>query len=380
MVDGELLSMIDARCKVARPTHNTLDFGGIALAIVGDPQQIPPISPKVSIWTKGPAGAKGATARNNNADHSLYMTTWHCVVLPGSRRLQQDAPDYEGFKGILDELANDGTLSSDNVTLLTSRCSEKSLRNTLGNEEFRKRFESEGTVGYFQTNEDRMKFNLDRMQALGNPLFCCKRRKVSGPGKSDCTAIPQNFWGCVGAIVACTANINQGVGILNGSMGVIRDVIYADGENGIDHLPTGIVIDFEDYRGPSFFAEQDRATWVVLPRRVQRSNDEKCMVEGFPLQLAFGCTAHKAQGQTNKCGAIVDLGPKEYSLGATYVMLSRVTEMQCLMLKIIPTQERFANPLKELLQKRKAEQKRLKVLYKKAMEYMRKCTPPLLRP
>ena len=119
------------------------------------------------------------------------MSTRHCVVLPGSRRLQQDAPDYEGFKGILDELANDGTLSSDNVTLLTSRCSEKSLRNTLGNEEFRKRFESEGTVGYFQTNEDRMKFNLDRMQALGNPLFCCKRRKVSGPGvRGNQTAPP----------------------------------------------------------------------------------------------------------------------------------------------------------------------------------------------
>ena len=76
-----------------------------------------------------------------------------------------------------------------------------------------------------------------------------KRRKVSGVGQLDCTAIPQNFWGCVGAIVACTVNINQGVGILNGSMGVIRDVIYATGENGRDHLPTSIVIDFEDYRG-----------------------------------------------------------------------------------------------------------------------------------
>ena len=237
--------------------------------------------------------------------------------------------------------------------------------------------ESEGTVGYFQTNEDRMQYNLARMQALNKPLFCCKRRKVSGVGQLDCTAIPQNFWGCVGAIVACTVNINQGVGILNGSMGVIRDVIYATGENGVDHLPTGIVVDFEDYRGPRFFAEDSRDTWVVLPRRVQRSNDEKCMVEGFPLQLAFGCTAHKAQGQTNKCGAIVDLGPKEYSLGATYVMLSRVTEMQRLMLKSIPTQERFANPLKEPLQKRKTEQNRLKALYKKTMEYMKKNDLPL---
>ena len=220
-----------------------------------------------------------------------------------------------------------------------------------------------------------MQYNLARMQALNKPLFCCKRRKVSGVGQLDCTAIPQNFWGCVGAIVACTVNINQGVGILNGSMGVIRDVIYATGENGVDHLPTGIVVDFEDYRGPRFFAEDGRDTWVVLPRRVQRSNDDKCMVEGFPLQLAFGCTAHKAQGQTNKCGAIVDLGTKEFSPGATYVMLSRVTEMQRLMLTSIPTQERFRKPDKEPLKRRRAEQRRLKGLYETTMTYMKNCTP-----
>ena len=88
-----------------------------------------------------------------------------------------------------------------------------------------------------------MKYNLARMQALKKPPFCCKRRKVSGTGQSDCTAIPQIFLGCVGVIVACTANINQEIGILSGSMGVVRDVIYATGENG------RIVVDFEDYRG-----------------------------------------------------------------------------------------------------------------------------------
>ena len=88
-----------------------------------------------------------------------------------------------------------------------------------------------------------MKYNLARMQALKKPPFCCKRRNVSGTGQSDCTAIPQIFLCCVGVIVACTANINQGVGILSGSMGVVRDVIYATGENG------RIVVDFEDYRG-----------------------------------------------------------------------------------------------------------------------------------
>ena len=235
--------------------------------------------------------------------------------------------------------------------------------------------ESEGTVGYFQTNEDRMQYNLARMQALNKPLFCCKRRKVSGVGQLDCTAIPQNFWGCVGAIVACTVNINQGVGILNGSMGVIRDVIYATGENGVDHLPTGIVVDFEDYRGPRFLLRM-----VETPGSYSRVECNGAMTRNvwFPLQLAFGCTAHKAQGQTNKCGAIVDLGTKEFSPGATYVMLSRVTEMQRLMLTSIPTQARFRKPDNLSLRRRQAEQRRLKRLYETTMTYMKNCTPRLL--
>ena len=102
------------------------------------------------------------------------------------------------------------------------------------------------------------------------------------------------------------------------------------------------------------------------------------MVEGFPLQLAFGCTAHKAQGQTNKCVAIVDLGTKEFSPGAMYVMLSRVTEMQRLMLTSIPTQARFQKPDKEPLKRRQAEQRRLKRLYETTMTYTKNCTPRLL--
>ena len=64
------------------------------------------------------------------------------------------------------------------------------------------------------------------------------------------------------------------------------------------------------------------------------------------MQLAFGCTAHKAQGQTNKCGAIVDLGTKEFSPGATYVMLSRVTEMQRSCLQVYPLKNVSGNQTK----------------------------------
>ena len=43
----------------------------------------------------------------------------------------------------------------------------------------------------------------------------------------------------------------------------------------------------------------------------------------MPLRLAYALTIHKSQGQTLS-QAIIDLGSKEFSLGLTYVALSRL--------------------------------------------------------
>jgi ATP-dependent DNA helicase PIF1 len=51
----------------------------------------------------------------------------------------------------------------------------------------------------------------------------------------------------------------------------------------------------------------------------------------FPLRLAWAVTIHKSQGKTYD-RAIIDLGPRSFAPGQTYVALSRITELEGLFL------------------------------------------------
>ncbi len=51
----------------------------------------------------------------------------------------------------------------------------------------------------------------------------------------------------------------------------------------------------------------------------------------FPLRLAWAVTIHKSQGASYET-AIVDLGPRAFSPGQTYVALSRLTALDGLYL------------------------------------------------
>ena len=193
-----------------------------------------------------------------------------------------------------------------------------------------------------------------------NIVFQVKRRKI-GIGHVESDIIENNFMACTNARVAYTTNVNTHIGILNGAMGTIKDFVWNTGQHPETHLPKAIVVEFDDYVGPPFFTEPERRKWVPLTPRVSeaKSKDYLTRYQGIALTLASSFTCHKAQGITNKVGAIVDLGIAEISAGTTYVALSRTMELQRLCILGNPSTSRLTTPHADV-RARKAEQKRLR--------------------
>jgi len=83
--------------------------------------------------------------------------------------------------------------------------------------------------------------------------------------------------------------------------------------------------------------EVEPVTWEKIkydynPATKEISHDVVAEFTQFPLRLAWAVTIHKAQGKTLN-EALIDLGPRAFAAGQTYVALSRLTSLEGLYLK-----------------------------------------------
>jgi ATP-dependent exoDNAse (exonuclease V) alpha subunit len=120
-----------------------------------------------------------------------------------------------------------------------------------------------------------------------------------------------------------TKNIWQGKGLYNGAFGTVRAIKFADGQNA-STLPLYVLVEFDDYTGPSVSPGHDRLV-PIAPLKI--AFDYKAGVTGsqeqIPLALGWALTIHKAQGLT-LLWIILNLGDSEMQLGISFVGCSRV--------------------------------------------------------
>ena len=138
---------------------------------------------------------------------------------------------------------------------------------------------------------------------------------------------------CRGARVQISGkNFEPDWGLYNGAVGTVVEIVFNENENPLDGtLPQYILVDFPQYRGPSWISE--KPTWIPIPSIEMNCSNYCCQFMFVPLSLAYSKTGHTFQGQT--CGPghpipciIVQPGTIKMERtcpGLLYMFLSRAT-------------------------------------------------------
>ena len=127
-------------------------------------------------------------------------------------------------------------------------------------------------------------------------------------------------------------NFEPDWGLYNGAVGTVVEIVFNENENPLDGtLPQYILVDFPQYRGPSWISE--KPTWIPIPSIEMNCSNYCCQFMFVPLSLAYSKTGHTFQGQT--CGPghpipciIVQPGTIKMERtcpGLLYMFLSRAT-------------------------------------------------------
>ena len=126
--------------------------------------------------------------------------------------------------------------------------------------------------------------------------------------------------------VMLIANLWTEAGLVNGSMGIVQDVLFE--EQGSPALLKAVFIKFEKYTGPTITTLEGEKVVPIAPikRSWEGKNGTTCFRLQVPICLTWGITVHKSQGLTLE-KANIDIGKNEFAAGLTFVALSRVCSL-----------------------------------------------------
>src|SRR5436305_6336402 len=92
-------------------------------------------------------------------------------------------------------------------------------------------------------------------------------------------------------------NVWQAKGLYNGALGTVRGILYADGRQP-EGLPRAILVEFNDYIGPSIVPGQNVVPIVPETITFDPRSGKTGRMKQFPLDLGWAVTIHKSQGLT----------------------------------------------------------------------------------
>ena len=298
MVSADLLDAIDRSLRQARKKPFT-PFGGVQVVLFGDPYQLAPVP-------------GDADERAYFADH--YRSLWFFdakVWAEASLRIfelgQIHRQNDADFKFMLNAVRH-GQVTAE----VGGRLNYMGARRPLP---------SDGAITLATRNDAVNRINATALHRLAGSSQA-NEADISGDFAGRAYPADLKLELKVGAQVMFLRNdsvVDGGPRWVNGTIGTVTGI--AD--------TVHVEVDGEEH-------EVEPATWEKYkysydPVTKKLAKDIVAEFTQFPLRLAWAVTIHKSQGASYDT-AIIDLGPRAFSPGQTYVALSRLTRLDGLYL------------------------------------------------
>ena len=284
MLGGTYLTLLDAVAKIVR--QNQLPFGGIQIVCTGDMLQLPPVKDvypfEVDVW---------------NSFNFKYFNLIKCYRFDDTEYVE------------LLKRARLGCLNANDIKLLKSR-----MNLDIG--------DIIPTI-LLSHNQDVYTKNKEEIDKLPGELviYYANDSFVDFKGKQIKSMFPSEIedeFSCEkilylkkGAQVMLTVNLDVDNGFVNGSRGVVTDIL-SDKINVKFMNGMNLSIEKHDFKVEINDIEYTRTT--------------------YPLKLCWATTIHKSQGLTLDC-IYIDIGENIFCPGQAYVALSRCRNLKSLYIK-----------------------------------------------
>ena len=283
MLDEGLFDKISDYLSIIR--KNPKPFGGLQLIVLGDFCQLPPVKGeycfKSAVWRSMGFTTVRLTKLIRQHDDPAFQE-----ILESVRWGKCDEKILKTLKSwMLD--ANSGSDNSSNRDSSDSNGNSNKVKPT-------RLYPTNANVDIINSDEYERLIDDDTVerQAYDTTYGSPAARLWANSSK-----VPVQVRLCVGAQVVVTWNVNQAMGIVNGSRGCIT---------GLDDR--GVTI--QDVKGRTI-----RIEYVTI-------TDNNLSVSYMPLKLAYALTIHRCQGMTLD-SVEIDLGSSIFEYGQAYTALSR---------------------------------------------------------
>jgi ATP-dependent DNA helicase PIF1 len=288
MMSKSLFELLDTIGKKLR--KNPKPFGGIQLVFCGDFYQLPPIDD--SFCFESPSW-------NQAFDKTILFT---------KNYRQED----DGFQQVLNEV-REGNISPEGCKLLLE-CTKKQVGDGI-----------KPTIIY-PTKRLADQVNQFENLTIESDPHTYKSYKSNLTGHisleldKQIKTIDDTIVLKIGSQVMCIVNLDQDIGVVNGSQGLVID--FSEG------FP---IVQFKTCK------------MMIKPHLWKNDKYENEGIYQVPLILSWAITIHKAQG-ISLDEAMINIGSSVFEYGQTYVALSRVRTKEGLYIKSLDISRIKANP------------------------------------